>query len=182
MPSRCVRPAGNRHSCSDTPTAMLSTQRQASAMDARCGRSRVPAARPAPKAARARLRWPPRIPARRPEPTGDRPRRVRCPGDRGLPASRRAAPRWEPRPQHRRCSKPLLGSAIKLEAEPTVLQTASPHQPEWPLTWPNFLERHVIIRACPLCVRTAEDPERLSPRTGTDGPQEPANVFFSVMY
>ncbi len=30
--------------------------------------------------------------------------------------------RWGARrPQHRRCSRPLLGSAIKLEAEPTVL-------------------------------------------------------------
>ena len=48
------------------------------------------------------------------------------------------------------------------------LQTASPNPSEWSLTWPNFPDDHVNIRACPLYVRTVKDAKRLTPRTGTD--------------
>lgn len=52
--------------------------------------------------------------------------------------------------------------------EPAVLQTASPHPLEWPLTCSNSQMDHVNNVPCPLYVRARNGANWLTPRTGTD--------------
>jgi hypothetical protein len=58
MSSRSVRPAGNRHSCSDGSAAVLIPTHQVPATDARGDQAPVPpAARPCRERAERRIRW-----------------------------------------------------------------------------------------------------------------------------